>query len=648
MSAALPHSHPLPTSTEIESRERILLLGILLFAFALRVWNLDANGLSYDEAATVMMARAAPVEIVAFHWNAAFEHPPLWQLLMHLWTRLSGANEFALRFLPAAAGTAIVALSWALCQRIWQDERYARLFAALLTALSPTLLLYSQEARMYSLVVAIALALLILATLLVERPTWGTVTAFVLLGWLVLGLHYYSLILFGVITLYFGVEWMRGRAERGPLLLVAVAVAVTPLVIWLAGSPGFRTTLNDVLRFAGGERTPASRYFDEIWRDLSYGSVRWQPAQSVVGYLLLPVALVGILVAWRKSPNGWLIVFTIVLPMIVSLVAFGAIATRYILFVLPLILIVSSLAVAWLAAFHWLAGVVAAALALIPAFFGLYHYETAYDKSQYREMAAVLAAQAGSSDLVLLEGPRQHLLYKVYGPIDVAWEPVPNVELPDFWPINAPPVVPDETDDQIQRALQKHGEIFLVLSAENEVDKGEFVPKYLRAVSFREQCRDWLDVRLCRYRSPGSVAMAPTIRLDLSWDGWLHADGVATGESRSGIDGSRTLPVRIDWRASTKPLRDLTVSLRLQNEAGETVAQEDDLPIGPLLPPSTWSAGDEKPGYFVLTLPPAERGGMYELLVSVYDSVSREPVAAATAPGTDAQDVVPLTTLELP
>jgi hypothetical protein len=501
---------------------------------------------------------------------------------------------------------------------------------------------------MYSLVVAIAIALLILAALLVERPTWGSATAFVLLGWLVLGLHYYSIILFGAITLYFVVEWIRGRSKRGPLTLVAVALAVTPLIIWLAGSPGFHTTLFDVLRFAGGERTPASLFFDELWRDLSYGSVRWQPAQSVIGYLLLPVALVGMVVAWRKSPDGWFVVLTILLPMVVSLLAFGSIATRYVLYVLPLILIFSALAVAWLATFHWLAGAVAAGLTLVPALLGLHHYETAYDKSQYREMATVLAAQAGSSDLVLLEGPRQHLLYKVYGPSDIAWEPVPNVVLPDFWPINAPPVVPEETDDQIQRALQEHRDIFLVLSAENEVDKGEFVPKYLRAVSFREQCRDWLDVRLCRFRTPDSVAMSPTIPLDLSWDGWLHADGLATGESRTASDGSRTLPVRVDWRTSARPLRDLTVSLRLQNAAGETVAQEDDLPIGPLLPTSTWFEGDEKPGYFVLTVPASEPGGTYELTVSVYDSASGEAVAAAATPGAAAPDVIPLTSLELP
>ncbi|MEZ4735212.1 MAG: hypothetical protein R3E79_49585 [Caldilineaceae bacterium] len=70
---------------------RFFLLLLVLIAFALRLWALDSKGLSYDEAATALMARATPGEIIAFHWRAAYEHPPVWQLLMHFWSNLGGA-----------------------------------------------------------------------------------------------------------------------------------------------------------------------------------------------------------------------------------------------------------------------------------------------------------------------------------------------------------------------------------------------------------------------------------------------------------------------------------------------------------------------------------------------------------------------------
>ena len=64
------------------------------------------------------MARTTPVEIIQFHWNASFEHPPFWQLLMHLWSTLAGQGEFALRFLPALAGTVMIPLVWQLGRRL--------------------------------------------------------------------------------------------------------------------------------------------------------------------------------------------------------------------------------------------------------------------------------------------------------------------------------------------------------------------------------------------------------------------------------------------------------------------------------------------------------------------------------------------------
>ena len=98
--------------------KRITLLLLTLLAFALRLWALDTKGLAYDEAATALMARATPLEIIQFHWNASFEHPPFWQLLMHFWSNGAGQSEFALRFLPALAGTLMIPLVWQLIQRL--------------------------------------------------------------------------------------------------------------------------------------------------------------------------------------------------------------------------------------------------------------------------------------------------------------------------------------------------------------------------------------------------------------------------------------------------------------------------------------------------------------------------------------------------
>ena len=83
--------------TRLYSKEHWVLVVIALAGLALRLWALGDKGLAYDEAATALMARATGAEIVQFHWNAAFEHPPLWQLTMRTWSALFGQSEAMLR-----------------------------------------------------------------------------------------------------------------------------------------------------------------------------------------------------------------------------------------------------------------------------------------------------------------------------------------------------------------------------------------------------------------------------------------------------------------------------------------------------------------------------------------------------------------------
>ena len=128
-----------------------LLVGVGL---VLRFWDLGAKGLSYDEAATAIMARATPLEILRFHWTATFEHPPLWQLIMHYWSRGFGQSEPMLRLLPALAGTLAIAATWWWLYILWPERRGLRLVTLGLVATAPVLVQYSQEARSYALLLA--------------------------------------------------------------------------------------------------------------------------------------------------------------------------------------------------------------------------------------------------------------------------------------------------------------------------------------------------------------------------------------------------------------------------------------------------------------------------------------------------------------
>ena len=209
--------------------------------------------------------------------------------------------------------------------------------------------------------------------------------------------------------------------------------------------------------------------------------------------------------------------------------------------------------------------------------------------------------------------------------------PVPEVTLPALWPVTAPPVVPEQVDGYLRSILAGHDDLWLVLAGEDEVDPGEFVQTYLTAAAYRHDCHDWLNVRLCRFISPERVRPAWSSRLDVRFGEEMRLNGAAV--SLPGPAGDEpALLVGLDWEAAKKPAADYKVTLRLLDGAGQVVGQEDGFPIGPLLPPGTWNAGDQKPGYMTLPVPAGLPAGEYTIALGLYNPAAPDLVPLTGGP----------------
>jgi mannosyltransferase len=133
-------------------------LGITLFAAALRLYNIGAASLWTDEAGSLWMA-TKPSWSVVWHWVAVLENkPPLYYWLLHSWLA-AGDSEARLRLMSALFGTLAVAIVYVIGGVI--GKREVAITAAILFAGSPINVHYSQETRMYSLL-ALAAAVSIL------------------------------------------------------------------------------------------------------------------------------------------------------------------------------------------------------------------------------------------------------------------------------------------------------------------------------------------------------------------------------------------------------------------------------------------------------------------------------------------------------
>lgn len=262
----------------------LILLLLTLLAFWLRVHNLDAFSFWTDEGLTpersgYSIAQILRNDILIQGVVTKDTHPPLYYLIIHVTRRLFGASDFAFRYPSVLFGVLLVPLLYQLGQRM--GGKAVGLIVALLAAVSPLQVYYSQEARMYSLLALLVTAMSYVLWRVIQltdeagRTTTNPRTAatrgprsvvrglgaYALLASAALYTHYTVAFLIAVQALFWG--WVLWRVGLKWIILVAAGlglIAAIPLVPYtiprlLAGPEAnyYRvaplTMLLDVVRF---------------------------------------------------------------------------------------------------------------------------------------------------------------------------------------------------------------------------------------------------------------------------------------------------------------------------------------------------------------------------------------------------------------
>lgn len=154
---------------------------ITLLALLVRVMYLG-QPMRYDESATWLDYASRPIAQGLSDYRFPNNHL-LHTLLVHVSASLFGDAPWALRLPAFLAGVVLVPLTWALARTL--HTRMSACGAAGLAAVSTTLVLYSTNARGYSILCCLTVALALLATrvLRADNPaTWTAMAAIAALG----------------------------------------------------------------------------------------------------------------------------------------------------------------------------------------------------------------------------------------------------------------------------------------------------------------------------------------------------------------------------------------------------------------------------------------------------------------------------------
>ncbi|MCX6031207.1 MAG: glycosyltransferase family 39 protein [Chloroflexi bacterium] len=197
---------------------------LTLLALFLRVLRLDFQPLWWDEGYSVWFATHGLGQMAAL--TAEDIHPPLYYALLHGWILLLGARPVALRLLSVAFGSLAVPAIYLAGRRLFKPR--VALLAALLLALNPLHIFYSQEVRMYGLMALWSIGVVAAAwgmfgrggadvTLSPRHLVTLSQLAYVLFTTAALYTQYYAIFLPIGLTVYALWRWRRDRIRSdGP------------------------------------------------------------------------------------------------------------------------------------------------------------------------------------------------------------------------------------------------------------------------------------------------------------------------------------------------------------------------------------------------------------------------------------------------
>lgn len=261
---------------------------------AARLWRLSAPCLWFDEVFSVHAARHSWAEMFKFV-AADIIHPPLFYAVLKIWIGLGGESLLWLRHLSVLLATATIAPFFFLCRELNLKPKERNL-AFTLIAVSGFLVKYTQEVRMYSLLLFLSVTSIWLFVRFVRNSRLRSLAALTVCNLLLVYTHYYGwLLVFSQACVL--LMWYRKSFSR---FLLSAAVLIFMYVPWIYAVATFREPARGLAQNIGWIKRPNAgdlvEYFVLLNKPFLFSQSTLDQADSfLIGWLAL--LLVGVALA---------------------------------------------------------------------------------------------------------------------------------------------------------------------------------------------------------------------------------------------------------------------------------------------------------------------------------------------------------------
>lgn len=605
----------------------LALLLIVLLAFGVRLHQLGAQSLWNDEGNSYVQAGRAFDDIAA---HAARDiHPPLYYWLLKVWTALAGTTEFGLRALSVFASVLTTAFAVAAGRRLLGQG--VAVAAGLFAALNSFSVYYAQEARMYALLALWATAALWCFAGLLRAPNWRQGLALALFNAAGLWTHYaypFVMLAQGAALTFVSLfsrprpasaasASSKSRASRWRIFIAANLLAIVLFLPWLPTAWSQLTTWPST-----GQPVPVGEALGTIVGWLTLGIAYTAVDSSWVAVALILMVLGLRSAQGRSTETGATLVVTLwsALP-VALLLALGLYREANLKFLLP----------AQIGCALWMARGTAAlwTLETVPALplgralpraaaalaaFGLVttmwaalrplYSDPAFQRADYRAIAAAVAAASEPDDAVILDAPNQEEVFRYYYQGSLPVYPLPAGLGGDD----------EATRQAVQQVANSHRQVFAVFWGEAERDPNRVVEVTLNAVAYEADSRWYGDVRFVRYITPTDLPVSRTVNARFG----DHITLVGYALSSTTVARGSALQVRLDWLTKAPLDTRYKVTVQLLNADGTLAAQRDSEPGGGLALTTTWQPNETIHDRHALIIPDSLAPAQYALIIGLY------------------------------
>lgn len=564
-----------------------------------------------------------------------------------MWRGVFGASEFALRSLSAVLGVLLVWLTYRIAQQVFTHG--VGVVAALIAAINPFQIYYSQEARMYLLLAVIgAAATWVLLRLLVDWSTgnqgsgirdqgsrpWSFVIRHLSLVILyasglythyafpfIIATHFVIVLTWIIVTRRSWrslLSWIGVAAAAGVLFLPWLPTAFRQITTW----PSSRVTLDagsmllDTFRlYVLGPTFPTAEAVTAILISGFFLLVGlWNPhgfdERRAEAVEVLPHSVrVGAIGLWWLIPIALIFGFGLFKESYLKFLPIGS-AAFCILLARGLVTALGiargalnmprELAGQPLAIWSWTLVVVFLGTAIaIPTTQALnnYYFDAKYARDDYRGIAQAITAQQRAGDAVILDSANQWEVFTDHYP-----------DRPNAYPLpRSRPLEHAAVEAELADLAQNYQRVFVLYWGDAEADPNKEIESWLDAHTYKA-AEQWIGaVRFAAYAIPTQLSNQPQQLSKVRFGEHITLDGFTLPTAR--LAPGDILQLDLFWRADAKLSERYKVFVHVLDASGALSAQTDREPGGGRNLTTDWNVNEAIVDRYGVSIPSTAASG---------------------------------------